>query len=450
LLLALVLVPSPCWPPPLTCAVSILSNGRIDRNLKVSSFCAEALTICNSILHPRTPSIALPLPPLALKPTPSPSVLSCQGPTPRLTLPTLLGGPAPGPPFSARHPLGLAPNSLLGSLENHLSLVPGLPGQASAPGELMLSPPMHSQPDPPGLGPPEGQRPVFVRYDKEETEDVEISLASDSDDSVVIVPPGMLSTENQLDDPASNSQNILSSAPGGTCVTLAGGDAVTMVPTTAAPTTLDVTSLPNDLVTSSALLTTSSTPVNSFPPSSGSVVSLVSSLNSSSASAPAGGLADSIVVKPQLQQMLMQASTSGQPNPMALPLQMHQLQNQLAQQGQGGIEELQTSRSLFGEERMKVQEVESIGVLEEAREVEGEEDESERMDDPTMPQILCVTGGALEERCESSQEAAEAAGELQEKMNLWDQSVKENEPITASEEGTTSQSLQVGSRTGKH
>ncbi|XP_026006922.1 proline-, glutamic acid- and leucine-rich protein 1-like [Astatotilapia calliptera] len=31
LLLALVLVPSPCWPPPLTCAVSILSNGRTDR-----------------------------------------------------------------------------------------------------------------------------------------------------------------------------------------------------------------------------------------------------------------------------------------------------------------------------------------------------------------------------------------------------------------------------------
>lgn len=37
LLLALVLVPSPCWPPPLTCAVSILSNGRTDRNLKVTA-----------------------------------------------------------------------------------------------------------------------------------------------------------------------------------------------------------------------------------------------------------------------------------------------------------------------------------------------------------------------------------------------------------------------------
>lgn len=37
LLLALVLVPSPCWPPPLTCAVSILSNARADRNLKVTA-----------------------------------------------------------------------------------------------------------------------------------------------------------------------------------------------------------------------------------------------------------------------------------------------------------------------------------------------------------------------------------------------------------------------------
>lgn len=42
-LLALVLVPSPCWPPPLTCAVSILSNGRNDRNLKVS-YCVIVLS----------------------------------------------------------------------------------------------------------------------------------------------------------------------------------------------------------------------------------------------------------------------------------------------------------------------------------------------------------------------------------------------------------------------
>ncbi|KAG7250805.1 hypothetical protein CRUP_013983, partial [Coryphaenoides rupestris] len=58
LLLALVLVPSPRWPPPLSCAVSIFSHGRRDRSLQVSSFCCEALTVCNSLLHPRVPSIS--------------------------------------------------------------------------------------------------------------------------------------------------------------------------------------------------------------------------------------------------------------------------------------------------------------------------------------------------------------------------------------------------------
>ncbi|XP_054914675.1 proline-, glutamic acid- and leucine-rich protein 1 isoform X2 [Poeciliopsis prolifica] len=566
LLLALVLVPSPCWPPPLTCAVSILSNGRLDRNLKVSSFCSEALTICNSLLHPRTPSIALPLPPLALKPPPTASVLSGPGPTPRLSLPTLLGGPAPGPPFPGRHPLSLGSNSLLGSLENHLSLVPGMPGPASAPGDLLLSPHGQPQPDPAGLGPLDGQRPVFVRYDKEEAEDVEISLASDSDDSVVIVPPGMLGTDSQLDDPAPGSQNLLSAAAGAS-VPLPGGDTVTMVPSTAAPASLDVTSLPNDLVP------TSSTPANSFPPSSGSVVSLVTSLTPGSAPPPAGGLADPVAVKPQLQQMLLQPpGPQGPPGSMALQVQ---LQNQLAQQGrhlhqhpppvppsnqdsavininstddededeedmeddeeleeeedgldeeeeeeegsedfyegedyedfddeeaeeleeeeededgdipplegsedkseevtmeeeeeekvlgaeeeegegvgfnpEGGIEELQSSRALFGEERMKVQEVESIGVLEKARDGDeagdrGDgEDNSERMDDPSMPQILCVTGGALEERADSSQEAAQAAGELQDQLTLWDQNHQQNPPTGASEEEPTAHSQQ--------
>ncbi|XP_038586087.1 proline-, glutamic acid- and leucine-rich protein 1 isoform X2 [Micropterus salmoides] len=568
LLLALVLVPSPCWPPPLTCAVSILSNGRTDRNLKVSTFCMEALTICNSLLHPRTPSITLPLPPLTLKPTPTAPVLpSSQGPTPGLTLPTLLGGPAPGPPFPSRHSLGLGPASLLGSLENHLSLVPGLPGQVPTPGDMMLS---HQQ-DPAGLGPPDGQRPVFVRYDREEMEDVEISLASDSDDSVVIVPPGMLNMDNQQDETAApaNCQNVNSAAPGSTTVTLPGGESVTVVPTTATTTTMDGVSLPNDLATSSPLLTTSTTPVNSFPPSGTSVVSLVPPLNSSTLTAPPAILGDSLPGRPQLQQMLMQPSTPGQPGPMGLPLQMHQLQNQLSQQGrhlhqhqtppannedsgvininstddeeeededmeddeeleeeeeegmdeedeeeevsdeefydgedyedydeeegeeleeeeeeeeggdipplegaedragevgieegevlragvekggmaafsvegeaEGGIEEIQTNRALFGEDRMKVQEVESIGVLEEAR--EGEEDESERMDDPTMPQILCVTGGALEEREEAEEEGGGEGG-LQEDASLWEQGANEIEPTAASEECTTNPNQQ--------
>ncbi|XP_029932779.1 proline-, glutamic acid- and leucine-rich protein 1 [Myripristis murdjan] len=583
LLLALVLVPSPRCPPPVTCAVSIFSRGRTDRSLKVSSLCTEALTVCNSLLHPRNPSISLPLPPLTFKPTPTAPVLPpSQGPSSGLTLPTLLGGPSPGPPFPTRHSLSLGPAALLGSLENHLSLVPtGLPGQAPTPGDMLLSPHGHPQPDLAGLGPPEGQRPVFVRYDKEEAEDVEISLASDSDDSVVIVPPGMLSMENQQDEASitanSAAQNLASITPGATSVALPGGEGgATGVTTTTAPTTIDGVSLANDLPSSSSsLLTTSTTtPINSFPPSSASLVSLVPPLNSTPLTAPPSALGESLPGGPQLQQMLMQPSTQGQPSPMGLPLQMHQLQNQLNQQGrhlhqhqpqpasnedsavininssddeeeeeeemedddeleeeegmeeeeeedgsdfaedefyegeeyeeydeeeaeeleeeeeeeeedgdipplegaedrrgglgieegkvlrgaveeeeiggfsvegeaEGGIEEIQANRALFGEERMKVQEVESIGVLEEAREGEGEEDESERMDDPTMPQILCVTGGALDERQEPEEEA-EGGGEgaPQEEGRSWEQGASEAQLTASSEEGSATQNQQ--------
>ncbi|KAM9718066.1 proline-, glutamic acid- and leucine-rich protein 1 [Menidia menidia] len=549
LLLALVLVPSPFCPPPSSCAVSIFSNGRVDRNIKVSSFCAKALTICNSVLHSRIPSIGLPLPPLTPKSSGTASVLSSQGPASRLTLSTLLEGSLPGPAFPTRHSLSLGPSSLLDSLENHLSLVPGLPGQAPPPGDLILSQHSHHQPDVSGLGPPEGQRPVFVRYDKEEAEDVEISLASDSDDSVVIVPPGMLNVENQQVDPSTNPQNMLPTLPDGTGITLTN-DSVTMVPTTAATTAIDVSSLPNTMTTSSPLITTSTAPNNSLPPSSTSVVSLVPPLNSGTISAPPGGLGDQLPCKAQLQQMLMQSPTAGPPNPMGLPLQMHQLTQQgrhlnqhapapaseesavininssdeeddeedleddeeLEEEGidedeeeegsdefydgeeyddfdeedaeeleeeeedgdmpplegtedklveedieedkvlrpavdeggmagyivegetEGGIEELQTSRAVL-EDRKKVQEVESIGVLEDERDAEGEEDESEKMDDPTMPQILCVTGGALEE-------GAGAGSGLQEEMSMWDQDAKEGERTAASGEHVSSQSLQ--------
>ncbi|XP_029382531.1 proline-, glutamic acid- and leucine-rich protein 1 [Echeneis naucrates] len=577
LLLALVLVPSPCWPPPLTCAVSILSSGRSDLSLKVSTFCAEALSICNSLLHPRTPSIALPLPPLTLKATPTTPVLpSSQGAATGLTLPTLLAGTNPGPPFPTRHSLGLGPTSLLGSLENHLSMVPGLPGQGPTSGDMILSPHTHHLSDQAGLGPPEGQRPVFVRYDKEEAEDVEISLASDSDDSVVIVPPGMLNVENREEDvtTVANPQNLATATLGG-ITALLPGDRVATAPTTPAPTTIDGVSLSNNLATSSTLLTTSTTPINSFPSSSTSVVSLVPPLNSSTLTAPSSGLGDSMPGRPHLQQMLMQPSSAGQSAPMGLPLQMHQLQNQLGQQGRhlhqhqpppasnedsaiininstdeeeeeedmeddeeledeeegvdeeeeeeevsdfaedefydgeeyedydeeegeeveeeeeedgdipplegaedkavdlgvedrrvvqaaeeeeamatfrlegeeegGGIEELQPNRVLFPEDRMKVQEVESIGVLEEARGVEGEEDESERMNDPTMPQILCVTGGTMEEREETEEEkgaAGVAGAAVQREAHLWNQGTGETELTSPSEERPTNQGQQ--------
>ncbi|XP_031687205.1 proline-, glutamic acid- and leucine-rich protein 1 [Oncorhynchus kisutch] len=183
---------------------------------KVSSFCTEALTICNSLLHPCTPSLSFPL---TLKPPQASN---------------LLGGPAPGPPFPS-------------SLDNRLPLVlPGLSG---------------------------GQRPVFILYDKEEASDVEISLESDSDDCVVIVPQRMLMLESQDGTSAAATLPGSSLAPGGVTLPMPcprgdpGGDI----------------SLPlsNDLPSTSLTLP-SSTPnytVNLFPPAP--LVSLASPVQQS-------------------------------------------------------------------------------------------------------------------------------------------------------------------------
>uniref|UniRef100_A0A096M2U1 Proline, glutamate and leucine rich protein 1 n=1 Tax=Poecilia formosa TaxID=48698 RepID=A0A096M2U1_POEFO len=392
LLLALVLVPSPCWPPPLTCAVSILSNGRLDRNLKVSSFCSEALIVCNSLLHPRTPSIALPLPPLAL------NTLCPVRPRPR-------------PQVDPAHPAGRS--------RNHLSLVPGLPGQgpASAPGDLLLSPHGQPQQDPAGLGLPDGQRPVFVRYDKEEAEDVEISLASDSDDSVVIVPPGMLGADSQLDDPAPGSQNLLSAAVGAGA-NLPGGDTVAMVPSTAAPASLDVTSLPNDLVP------TSSTPANSFPPSSGSVVSLhpppAPPSNQDSAVININSTDDEDEDEEDMEDDGSEDFYEGE-DYEDFDEDAEELEEEEEDEDgdmprfnpEGGIEELQSSRALFGEERMKVQKVESIGVLE-------EESQAFRLKFRPIPQ---------ESVAEREQEAGEG-----EEVAVEAELQEEEEPVVVQEE----------------
>uniref|UniRef100_A0A8C1G6C6 Proline, glutamate and leucine rich protein 1 n=1 Tax=Cyprinus carpio TaxID=7962 RepID=A0A8C1G6C6_CYPCA len=376
LLLALVLVPSPHWPPPLSCAVSVFSHGRRDRNIMVSSFCAEALTICNTLIHPRTPSICLPLTPLTLKSTPTAPVLS-SGQNPSLSIPTLLGGPATGP-FPARHPMGLGPASLLGSLENHLPLAPPvLPtpaGTTAIPGDLLLSP---AQPgELAGLGAPEGQRQVFVRYDKEEPEDVEISLESDSDDSVVIMPAGMIM---EMQDGAANAQSLSQSA-----VPAIGG----LQPS--APIVGEVgsvdTLLPNELPTSipHQILPANANNINSFPGTSqtAQLVSLVPPLNSSVSPA---GLADSMTGGPQLQQMLMQTSPGGQPPTLGLSLQM-QLQNQIAQtsrqlQTQPPANEVDqnviniNSSDDEEEEEEELEEEDELG--EEEEEEEGLEDEEE-------------------------------------------------------------------------
>ncbi|XP_059384828.1 proline-, glutamic acid- and leucine-rich protein 1 [Carassius carassius] len=381
LLLALVLVPSPRWPPPLSCAVSAFSHGRRDRNIMVSSFCAEALTICNTLIHPRTPSISLPLTPLTLKSTPTAPVLA-SGQNSSLSIPTLLGGPATGP-FPARHPMGLGPATLLGSLENHLPLAPPVlltPADTTAiPGDLLLSP---AQPgELAGLGAPEGQRQVFVRYDKEEPEDVEISLESDSDDSVVIMPAGMMM---EMQDGAVNAQSLSQSA-----VPAVGG----LQPS--APIVGEVgsvdTSLPNELPTSIPLqiLPANANNINSFPGPSqtAQLVSLVPPLNSTTASLSASpaGLADSMTGGPQLQQMLMQTSPGGQPPTLGLSLQM-QLQNQIAQtsrqlQPQPTANEVDqnviniNSSDDEEEEEEELEEEDELG--EEEEEEEGLEDEEE-------------------------------------------------------------------------
>ncbi|XP_042615816.1 proline-, glutamic acid- and leucine-rich protein 1-like [Cyprinus carpio] len=366
LLLALVLVPSPRWPPPLSCAVSVFSHGRRDHNIMVSSFCAEALTICNTLIHPRTPSISLPLTPLTLKSTPSAPVLA-SGQNPSLSIPTLLGGP----PFPSRHPMGLGPATLLGSLENHLPLAPpGLPtpaGTTATPGDLLLSP---AQPgELAGLGAPEGQRQVFVRYEKEEPEDVEISLESDSDDSVVIMPAGMMM---EMQDGAANAQSLSQPAVPAPIVGEVG---------------LVDTLLPNELPTSipHQILPANANNINSFPGPSqtAQLVSLVPPLNSTTASLSASpaGLADSLTGGPQLQQMLMQTSPGGQPPTLGLSLQI-QLQNQIAQtsrqlQQQHPANEVDQNVININSSDDEEEELEEDELGEEEEEEEGLEEEEE-------------------------------------------------------------------------
>ncbi|XP_052009781.1 proline-, glutamic acid- and leucine-rich protein 1-like [Xyrauchen texanus] len=387
LLLALVLVPSPRWPPPLSCAVSAFSHGRRD-HIMVSSFCAEALTICNTLIHPRTPSISLPLSPLTLKSTPSAPTLSS---APSLSIPSLLGGPSTGPPFCARHPVGLGPATLLGSLENHLPLAPVLStaaGATATPGELLLSPVQPGELS--GLGAPESQCQIFVRFDKEEPEDVEISLESDSDDSVVIMPPSMMI---DIQDAAANAQTLPVPPTGGT------------LPLTA-PVVGEVgsveTPLTNELPTSipHRILPTNTNNINYFPGTSqtAQLVSLVPSLNSTTAphSASPGGLADSLTGDPQLQQMLMQTSPCGQPPTLGLSLQM-QLQNQLVQtscqlqqQPTGNDVDqnvININSSDDDEEEEEEEEMEDEDELgEEEEEEEGLEDEEEEEEDSDFPE----------------------------------------------------------------
>ncbi|XP_063787025.1 proline-, glutamic acid- and leucine-rich protein 1 [Pseudophryne corroboree] len=160
LLLSLTLTPSPRLAAPLHCAVRIFRVGMTEESLQVSMFCTEALAICRVIIHPRVPTLQRPLPQHGPRPP-----LQADVPTQRLPAP--LTFPAP-------------------SLANHLSARTTVSLQ---PMEPPVATPVPSQLETFGGKTP---RPVFIHYEKEEASDVEISLESDSDDSVVIVPEGLL------------------------------------------------------------------------------------------------------------------------------------------------------------------------------------------------------------------------------------------------------------------
>ncbi|XP_067879854.1 proline-, glutamic acid- and leucine-rich protein 1 isoform X2 [Heterodontus francisci] len=201
LLLFLLLVPNSKWPPPLHCAVRTFSRGQNDGNTEVSAFCSEALVICNCLIHPRVPSLQMPLNTASLIAAAfKPSVPDVQAPSrqpqvPTFHLPAPTVRPQPGHPAGlpsqgrstglpvpARFPSSLTPGAAE-SAENHAA-----EGEMETDANSLLA----VQQDDEALFGNGGHRPVFVRYDKEEESDVEISLESDSDDSVMIVPEGLL------------------------------------------------------------------------------------------------------------------------------------------------------------------------------------------------------------------------------------------------------------------
>lgn len=311
--------------------------------------------------------------------------------------------------------MGLGPATLLGSLENHLPLAPPvLPttGSGATPGDLLLSP---AQPNElAGLGAPEGQRQVFVRYDKEEPEDVEISLESDSDDSVVIMPPGMLM---EMQDGAANAQTLTQPPP-------PGGALPASAPAVGEVGSVETT-LPNELATSipHQILPANTNNINSFPgPSQTQLVSLVPPLNSATGplSGSPAGLADSLTGGPQLQQMLMQTSPAGQPPALGLSLQM-QLQTQMAQTSRQqqqqpndvdqNVININSTDDEDEEEEEMEEEDEELG--DEEDEEEGLDDEEEEEEGSDFPEDEYYEGEEFEDYDEDEEEDEEESEEIQ-------------------------------------
>lgn len=230
--------------------------------------------------------------------------------------------------------------------------------------------------------PPETQRQVFVRYDKEEPEDVEISLESDSDDSVVIMPQGMML---EMQDVAANTQNLPPAPSSAMPVPNAG------LGSEAGPVEA---SLSSELPTSIGhqMLPADANNINSFPGSSQTeqLISLVPALNSNAVplTASSGALGNSLPAGAQLQQMLMQSSPGGQPSQLGLSLHM-QLQNQLVQSSRQPTASEQDQNVINinstddeEEEEEEIEDEDEMGEEEEEEEGLEEDEEEEGSDFP--------------------------------------------------------------------
>ncbi|KAM4749195.1 proline-, glutamic acid- and leucine-rich protein 1 [Rhinophrynus dorsalis] len=186
LLLCLTLNPHPRLPAPLHCAIRIFRGGLTEDGLHVSLFCTEALAICRVLIHPRVPSLQRPLPtPAPRHPVQTPEAFAQRTPAPPPTFPA----PLPANHIPAKPP------------------VPPLPSEPPVEAAAVPSPP----PEETFGGRP--RRAVFIHFEKEEPSDVEISLESDSDDSVVIVPEGLLSKPPTKPEPSPPSAKPATEEP---------------------------------------------------------------------------------------------------------------------------------------------------------------------------------------------------------------------------------------------
>ncbi|XP_060593779.1 proline-, glutamic acid- and leucine-rich protein 1-like [Ruditapes philippinarum] len=58
---ALVLAPNPKVPSPVQCALQLFNTGLLDKCLEVSSYCVEAMRVCESLIHARVPCLNGPI-----------------------------------------------------------------------------------------------------------------------------------------------------------------------------------------------------------------------------------------------------------------------------------------------------------------------------------------------------------------------------------------------------